>query len=210
MKLSPFLSLLLLLSALAAPVIASPTIEPEAGVSYFVLRHTQIQPGAVTSVDEPTATVPFVAVTGGFTDHFGLRLSYHYLRNVDTVTRYNVPPGSLLQILVWGHYEDDVHLFSAAPEFKWSLAPRVMFAIAPEVNWVASKGMISYSTNGAALTLVAPQTRNDHGFTLGGSTRLVWSLGRHAAVALGYQYVDLDPSFGRVGHVFSGSVQWEF
>jgi hypothetical protein len=154
--------------------------------------------------------VPFVAGTIGFTEHLGLRLSYTYLRGVETTTEFGLPIGALLAINVQGHYRDDINLASAAPEFTWNLGAKLALAVAPQVNWVRSRGVVSFSTNNPAVLLVAPRSRNDDGFTFGGSARLVYSFGARAAVAVGYQYVDLEPSFGRTANVFSGGVQWKF
>lgn len=203
--------LIVTLALLVVPVVASAKIQPEVGVSYFALRDTELERGSYPLwTDEPSETSPFVAATYEFNERFGLRLSYHYLDDVRTTTQLGSPPGSPLAVVVWGHFNDDVHLFSAAPEFRWSLAPKLTFAIAPQLNWVASKGVVSYSTNDPLVLLVAPRKWDDDGVTLGGSARFLWSLGRRAALTLGYQYLDLDPSFGREAHVVSGGVQWSF
>jgi hypothetical protein len=189
---------------------ASP-LQAEAGVSYFVLRHTRFESGATAfRVDEPHNAAPFVALTRDVSDTWDVKLSYRYLNNVRTTVQFGSPPGSMLPVVVWGHYDDDVHMLTAAPEFKWRVASQLTFAIAPEVNWVASRGVVSYSTNNATVLLVGPRRRNDDGFTLGASARWLWTTGSRWAMMLGYEYVDLDPSFDREAHVFSGGVQWRF
>ncbi len=209
------LSVLIFLGAISATsATASPAIHPEIGVSYFVLRNTKPESStAPLSVDEPTKFAPFVAVRCEATPWLGLRLSYHFLNNLHTVTENGPPPGlplSTLPIFVRSHYQDDVHLVSAAPEFTWNIAPQWTVALAPQVNWVSSRGTISYSTNSPLLSLVAPRARNDDGFTLGGGGWVRWSLGARTTLSLGYQYLDLEPSFGREAHSFSGGVSWKF
>jgi hypothetical protein len=70
--------------------------------------------------------------------------------------------------------------------------------------------VVSYSTTNPAVLLIGPRKRNDDGFTLGGSVRFLWSFSPRLAISLGYQYVDLDPSFDREAQVFSGGMQWKF
>lgn len=208
MRIRSFVSLTFALAGVAA---AAPAFHAELGASYFLLRNSDPQPGSHRlSVDEPEKLAPFVAGAYEFSERFSLRLSYHYLSDVSTVAELGSPPGSPLAVVVWGHYDDDVHLVSAAPEFKWSLAPRLSLGVAPQLNWVASRGVVSFSTHNPAVLLVGPQRRHDDGLTLGGAARLLWSIGKNSVVSLGYQYVDLDPSFGREAHVFSGGLLWRF
>lgn len=209
MKNRPFLAFSL---ALAASAGAAPTIQVELGASHFWLRDTHGEDNAAPlSIDEPTKTAPFIAATYAFNDRFGLRLAYHYLDDVHTSAEFGHIPGEVVpQVVVWGHFRDDVHVLSLAPEFNGSLAPRLKFAIAPQVNWVASRGVVSYSTNDPLVLLIGPRDRDDDGFTFGGSARVIWSLGERAAVSLGYQYIDLDPSFDRTAHVLSGGLLWGF
>ena len=209
------LSVLILLGAISATsATASSAIQPEIGVSYFVLRSTKLEPSpAALSVDEPTKFAPFVAVKCDATPWLGLRLSYHFLNDLHTIANNAVPTGlplSTLPVTVENHYQDDVHLVSVAPEFTWSVAPQWTVAIAPQVNWVSSRGTISYSTNSPLLSLVAPRARNDDGFTLGGGGWVRWSPGARTTLSLGYHYLDLEPSFGREAHSFSGGVSWKF
>jgi hypothetical protein len=205
----------LLISALvAASAIGAPTFHAEGGASYFVIRDARLEPAPdPLAVDEPRKVAPFVGVTYDMTDQIAFRFSYHYLSDVRTTVVFGSPPGSPpspLPIIIWGHYEDDVHLVTVAPEFKWRIGPTVTFSIAPQVNWVASRGVVSYSTTNPLVLLLAPRERDDEGLTLGGSARIRWALGSRAAISLGYQYVDLDPSFGRKAHAFTGGLQWSF
>jgi hypothetical protein len=196
---------------LATPVVASPAIQPEIGVSYFFLRHTALERGSYRlSIDEPEKFAPFVAANAELNDWLGLRFSYTFVNNARTTAMLGSPPGSPLTVVVWGHYDDDIHVVSAAPEFKWRFTPALSLGVAPQVNWVASRGTISYSTDNPTVLLVGPRDRHDDGFTLGGSARLLWSLSARATLTLGYQYLDLDPSFDREAHVISGGLQWKF
>ncbi|HEY0946817.1 MAG TPA: hypothetical protein VGD81_16165 [Opitutaceae bacterium] len=205
-------SILSLSLALAASAGATPTIQVELGASHFWLRNTHGEDNVdPLRVDEPTKTAPFVAATYAFNQRFGLRLSYHYLDNVETAAEFGHPPGEVVpQVVVLGRFRDDVHVVSLAPEFNWNLTPRLKFAIAPQVNWVASRGVVSYATNDPSVLLVGPRERDADGFTLAGSTRLIWALGERAAVSLGYHYIDFDPSFGRTAQVLSGGLLWTF
>ena len=207
-------SLLLLLCAATVPARGVPAFVAEAGASHFEFRGGSLD-GSIgaLAVDEPARVAPYLAFAREFSDRFGLRLSYHFLDNVRTTAVFGGPPGvppSPLPVVVWGHYLDDVHLLTLSPEFKWRLAPKMSFSFAPQLNWIASRGLVRYSSDSAFILLVGPQRRNDDGFTPGGATRLTWSLGPRAALTLGYQYSDLEPSFDREAHVFSGGFAWRF
>jgi hypothetical protein len=196
--------------ALLAAARAS-ALEPEAGVSVFALRHTRAEGGThVLARDEPTRLAPYVAARHAFNERFALRLSYQFVGHAESVTEYGSPPGSPLAVVVWGHYRDDIHVVSAAPELAWALSRELSLSLAPQVNWVASRGVVSYATTNATVLLVGPRTRREEGFTLGGALRASWSFTRRAALSAGYEYLDLDPSFGRQAHVFSGGVRWKF
>lgn len=198
----------------AAPVIASAQWTAEAGAGYFRPEnaHLESSPTPLT-LDEPSRLAPYVAATYGFTPRFGLRMSYQFVNNARATAQFGSPPGSqppVLPIVVWGHYHDDIHVVSAAPEFTWPLAPQLTIGIAPQLNWVASRGRVSYSTDYPLILLVAPRDRNEDGLTLGGSVRVRWALGPRASAVAGYQYIDIEPSFDRTAHVFSGGLQWKF
>jgi hypothetical protein len=204
-----------LCAALVTPLVAAPKFHAEVGASAFLLRQRgALEPGpAPLTVDSPTKFSPFVAGTFAFWERFGLRLSYHHLNDVETTAEFGSPPGippSPLPIVVWGHYRDDVHLFSLMPEYTWNLARGLKLGIAPQLNWVASEGVIRYSTNNALILLMAPRQRDDHGFTLGGGARLLWALGARATLSLGYHHSDLGPSFHRRAHVLSAGFAWKF
>lgn len=194
--------------------VAAPGYQVEAGATLFTFESGQFEPGPTPLVtDDPPEVAPYVAMTYGFTDQFGLRLAYHYLNDVRATVEFGSPPGfppSPLPVVVWGHYRDDVHVVSLAPEFSWSLSRAFTVTLGPQLNWVASRGTISYSTNALALTLLAPRPQRDEGFTAGGTARLNWSIGARTAITVGYHYLDLDPSFDRKAHAFSGGLQWKF
>lgn len=205
---------LLLCLTLALPCLRAAEILPEIGASFFLLDGGNLDgsPRPV-SVDEPGEIAPFIALTYGLTDRIGLRFSYQYLNNVRTTAMFSSPPPGgpvTIPIVVWGHYVDDVHLLTLAPEFKWPVSPKMTLSVAPQLHWVASRGVVSYSTTNALIQLVAPRGRHADGFTAGGAARLGWTLGPRAAVSVAYQYCDLDPSFDREAHVFSGGFQWRF
>jgi hypothetical protein len=202
-------------AALVNPLFAAPAFHAEAGASAFFLRqHGPLEPGpAPLSVDCPTKVGPFLAGTVAFSDRFGLRLSYHRLDDVGTTAKFGGPPGlppSPLPVVVWGHYRDDVHLFSLRPEFKWRLGRALSAGLGPQLNWVESEGVISYSTDSALILLMAPRERDDDGFTLGGAARLDWTPGTRSSLSLTYQYIELGPSFHRRAHVLSAGIEWKF
>lgn len=216
-------SLLLIGSLATTPALAAaagasgapaftPGFQAEAGVSYFIFDDAQYdnRAPAPTSVDESDRAAPFVAATYAFTPQFGLRLSYQFVNNAEATAEYSQPPGSLLPIVVWGNYRDDIHVVGLAPEFSFGLTQSISLALAPKLNWVASRGRIAYMTNNPTVQLVGPMRRNDDGFTLGASVRLTWAVGQRTSVNLGYEYVDLDPSFDRKAHVLSAGVAWRF
>ena len=198
----------------ACPAIMAAEIRSEIGASFFAVRHARLeQSPSPLSSDEPGRTAPYVAATYGLNERIAIRLSYHYLNDVRTTAQFAGPPGippSPLPVFVSGHYVDDVHVLSVAPEYHWAIAPALSFSVAPQLNWVTSRGVVSYSTNSALILLVAPRERNDEGFTWGGAVRMQWSLGARAALAAGYQFVDLEPSFDREAHVFSAGLSWKF
>lgn len=186
--------------------------QAEAGVSYFNFIDGQYErnPPLALSKDEPNRAAPFVAVSHAFTPRLALRLSYQFVNNARATIEHGSPPGSMLPIVVFGHYRDDIHVVGLAPEFNFNLTPRFSFALAPKLNWVASRGMVAYSTTDPLILLVGPQSRSEHGFTAGGAARVQWSLGPRAAVTAGYEYSDLDPSFERKAHIFSAGLAWRF
>ncbi len=209
-----FLRFLLGSAGLAAASARATEFSADAGASYFWLHHGQYEAGPQPFArDEPGRWAPYVALNAGFTPHVGLRFAYHYLREDEAVVAFGSPPGnppSPLTMVVFGHYRDRVHLASLSPEFSWRAGQSVSFAIAPLLNWVASKGVVSYSTTSPLLTLVAPRERNATGFTLGAAARIAWALSPRWALTASYQYVDLDPSFGRRADALLGGMRWTF
>src|SRR5688572_29836687 len=105
---------------LSAPLTIAAAFEAEIGASYFVFRGTQLGQTAL-SVDEPKELAPYIAGTYVVSDRFGVRLTYHHLRDVHTQADFGAPPGlpPSQPAGVFGHFEDDVHLLSVAPEFEW-------------------------------------------------------------------------------------------
>lgn len=225
------LSLALLATALALPASAAPRLRFEAGAGYFFFRHARLadQPTAF-AIDEPGRLAPFVAVSHDFTERFGLRWSYQHVDDAQTTTEFRwqvvpvdpqinvVPPSTAIPgpVLlfapprVFGHYRDDIHILGLAPEFTWEFGRRLSVVLAPELNWVASRGTVSYSSDSAFVLLVAPRGRREDGFMLGGGAKARWALNERTALSLGYRYLDLEPSFDREAHVISAGVEWRF
>jgi hypothetical protein len=151
----------------------------DVGGSWFIIRGTNANPATnLVRQSEPTVFAPTVGGTLAFSDAFGLRLSYQYLRGVGSTAEYAGPTGSTPPNTVWGHFRDDVHIFSAAPEFNWSLLPQLKATLAPQLNFVSRRGSVSYSTNSPLILLVGPRSVSDRGVTLGLGGRLGWSWAR--------------------------------
>ncbi len=206
-------SLILLGVLLAVPASGAPGFRAEIGATYFHLQHGRFESGPPpAATDEDSRTAPYLALTYSFNESFGLRLGYHALiHGRATVDRITSPAGtSLPAIEVRGHYHDDTHVIGLAPEFSLKIAPRLTCTLAPQVNWVSSRGVISYSTTNPLILLLGPRRRTASGFTLGGGGRFEWSLNARAALSFGYTFLDLDPSFGRTAHAFSGGASWKF
>ena len=209
----PFFRVVLGLVTFLPAIHASP-FHVEAGASYFMFNGTNLESRAnLNSVDEPKNRAPFVGVQYDLGQGFGVRFSYQWVNEVWTTAEYgptaNFSP-SPFPSLVWGYYHDDIDVISVSPEFALALTPRLSVGIAPQINWVRSRGWIHYSSMSPVLLLVAPQAWRDDGFTVGGSTRLQWIFASRAAASVSYQFTDLKPSFGRKAHVLTGSLQWRF
>lgn len=198
----------------ALPAAAAPGFSLEGGASYFMLRHERLESSpAPFTVDQPDRLAPFVGLRTALTDRFGLRASYQFVNNVRATAQFSYrlgDPPSPVPTIVWGHYEDDVHVFSLAPEFTWPLAPRLNFALSPQFNWVKSRGLVRYSTDNALILLQAPRERNEDGTTWGGAARFDWAFGAKSGLFASYQFVDLEPSFERQARVVSAGMTWKF
>lgn len=199
----------------AAALRAETNFRAEAGVSYFALHGARFenQPAPLALDQDGGRWAPFVAGSYAFTERVGVRLSYHYVHNLSATAEYGYPPGPgdvHPQVVTWGHYDDDIHLVTLAPQLKWAFNDRVSATVAPGLNWVASRGTVGYSTLNPAVTLPARRGRNESGLTLGAAAGLAWAVGEQGTFSLSYQWVDLDPSWNREAHVFSGGLGWQF
>lgn len=209
------ITLSLLAASAAATALAQPKFYAEAGLSYFALRSAQFEAApAPLRVNEGSRAAPFIAAGYSFTERFGLRLSYHYVHDITATAAFPRQPGDPeeveLPVVVYGQYKDDVHLVGLAPEFRWSLAPAWQLTISPVLNWVESRGEVRYSSSVPTFAAIPDRRVHDDGFTFGGSIGLEWTIAERAALSLSYQYTDLDPSFDREAHIFSGGVRWKF
>jgi hypothetical protein len=201
----------LLVLGLIAAAPAGAVIGFEAGYSHFAFRDSDPEPGIGTrTADESSRGAPFIAGSMTLTNRIGLRLSYHYIDDIRTTADLILPPDWPATISVRGDYRDNVHLVTLAPEYGWSPRPRLLLAISPQLHWVNSRGHVSYSTNSPEVVLPDPERRNRHGFTLGISGRIGLTLSERSAAFAGYGFSDLDPSFGRQAHVFSGGFSYAF
>jgi hypothetical protein len=201
-----------------ATALADAKFYAEAGASHFALRGARFekQPNPLTVSDDKGQIAPFVAAGYSFTDTLGLRLSYHFVDDVSGSALYPYPPDygdirPLVAVVTWGFYRDDIHLLSLAPELKWPVNGKLKLSFSPSLNWVASRGEVTYSfTSLSTLIPALARKRRDDGFTFGGSVGLTWSVAERVALSAGYHYVDLDPSFNRTAHIISGGLRWEF
>jgi hypothetical protein len=193
----------------AAP--AGAVIGLEAGYSHFKFRDSDPERDIGTRmVDEPSRGAPFIAGSMTLTERIGLRLSYHYIDDIRSTAELRLPEDWPATVSVHGAYRDNVHLVTFAPEYGWSPRPGLLLAISPQLHWVNSRGHVSYSTNWPDLVLPDPERRNRHGFTLGISGRIGVTLSERSAAFVGYGFSDLEPSFGRQAHVFSGGFSFAF
>jgi opacity protein-like surface antigen len=209
------LSLLALL--LSSSAFADAKLYAEAGLSHVVLRDARYEayPSPLAVSEDRRQAAPFIAAGYSFNPLLGLRLSYHFIDDLSATTQFPHPPGPpgqpVIALVTWGHYRDDVHLLSLAPELKWPATGKLTFILAPALNWVASRGEVSYSfTGGIPFVPVLPRGHRDSAFTFGGSVGAAWSVSTHVALSIAYQYADLEPSFERTAHVFSGALRWNF
>ncbi|HYP17494.1 MAG TPA: outer membrane beta-barrel protein [Opitutus sp.] len=203
-----------LFSALiAATAFADSKAYVETGASYIALRDARFEsrPDPLHVDGGRSKVAPFIAAGYSFTERLGLRLSYHFLDDIRASAEFPHSPGHgdvHLPVVVWGHYRDDVHLVGLAPELRWARGDKLTFTFSPGLNWVASRGHVSYGT--VETVPMTGRKQSDEGFTLGGSVGLVWALAERSAVSLNYQYTDLDPSFGREAHLLTGGVRFSF
>jgi hypothetical protein len=183
----------------------------EAGYSHFEFRDSDPERGIPTrSISESSRGAPFVAGSMTLTERIGLRTSYHYIDNVRSTAQIATPFDWPDSINVFGHYRDNIHLVTIAPEYGWSPRPGLALAISPQLHWVNSRGRVDYETNSTEIQLPDPHRRNDHGFTLGISGRVGVSLSDRSAAFAGYSFSDLSPSFGRQAHIFFGGFSYAF
>ncbi len=160
---------------------------------------------------------PFVAVGYSFTDWLGVRLSYQYIANLTARTewRSRFAPGyetlvGVLAPIFTTTYEEDIHVLSLAPEFRWPVTSAVAVTFSPELNWVASRGEVQESYVTYYTPTVTRRVRNEKEYTLGVSAGAVWSLTKRCDLVFRYKYADLKPSFGREAHILSGAIRLGF
>ncbi len=206
------LSTALLLASTAA---AESKIFAEAGVSYFALRGADFDgPNVLSASGGRNEVAPFVAAGYRFTETFALRLSYHHVNEIASTVQYGYPPATggdvNIPMVVWGEHRDRVHVVGLAPELRWTLGDRLSATVSPALNWVASSGGVRYWTNSPAITIIPWRPHDDDALTFGGSLGLAYSLSERTGLSIAYQYADLDPSWGREAHIFSGALRLNF
>lgn len=205
-----------------ATALAAPGAFTEIGLSHFALDGARFEkhPTPVAVWDETSKLAPFVAAGYSFTDGFGLKLSYHYVADISSAAKYNSFPtdGDVqLPVVTMAYYEDDLHVVGLSPEFKFKVGNAVTLAFAPVLNWVANQGRAIYSHGVINVApdpsnpqVVVRRSRDDDGFTVGGSIALLFSLSERSALSFSYQYANLEPSYDREGHILTGAWRWTF
>ncbi len=222
-----FLSSLLI----ASPVLAQPKFYTEAGIDYVQLYGANYAseftqgisngstiagfpvPGSTVRLldDDKSAWAPSVAAGYTFSERVGLRLSYHYLGQLSAGERISVLVGgdaSLGDVLV--RFNDTVHLITLAPQFEWPITGRISIELAPELNWVASRGEVLTTASNPSITVLPRRTRNEEGFSFGASIRAKWVFTEKWDLTLGYKYADLQPSWGRQAHLITAGLRLHF
>ena len=204
-----------LLAVSDASAIEQSSFYAEAGVSYLALREARFERtmDPLRTSGGRSEAAPFIAGGVSFSEHFGLRLSYHYVDEIDAVAEFPSPPWGgpvTTPVVTWGYYEDEVHLVGLAPELRWAAGPKLRFTLAPTLNWVTSRGEVWYAAPNATILPGPARRYGKEDFTFGGSVGLVWTLTDQAAVSVGYQYANLKPSFDRTAHIVSGAFRWNF
>jgi hypothetical protein len=161
--------------------------------------------------EDKSKFTPFVAVGYSFSDRLGLRLSYHYVSNLNARAKaFSLVGGDALAENIFYTFKDDVHLLSLSPEFKLPLTDKLVMTFSPELNWVANRGEVLLTTTNPALEVVPRWEHNDQGFTLGASIGLGWAWTERCALEVRYKYADLKPSRGREANIVSSAVRWTF
>ncbi len=187
----------------------------EIGASYLSLHGERFErsPEALETRGGKARTAPFITAGYRVDDGLSVRLSYHAIGDIEASAKFASPPDPdepvNTPVVVWGRYEDEVHLVTLAPEFSWPRG-KLTFTVAPEVNWVSSRGRATYTMEDPTIAAIPPRRHSENGFTLGGAVGISYALAERTSVSLTYHYTDLDPSFDRQAHVLSGGVRWAF
>lgn len=207
-------------------VAASPGFFLEAGAGYAFLHGADYassgfiyDTGAAQStitgsqtVDEEDGVGTAVLAAGyTFSERFGVRLSYQNLgRATTTFTSDVVIANDVIAAAVHSRYSDQVEIVALAPEFRWAPRRNLTLVFTPEANWVRSDAEIAVVTNHPAISVAPRSTRTRDEITLGGGVAGEWSVTAHLALVTRYQYVNLEPSWGRHAQIVTGTLQWRF
>ena len=203
----------------------------EAGVAYVALRganyETGIEPSLALANTVPGAPVPqsiftvlgedkstwapFISAGYTFSERVGVRLAYHFVGNLSASVKSTLLVGGDVVLGdVSLRFNDEVHVLSLAPEFKWPVTGGLRLTVSPELNWVASRGEVLATTLNPVINVLPRGIRNKQALTLGASVGAIWALSDQCDLAVGYKYSDLKPSWGRAAHMVSGSLRWRF
>jgi hypothetical protein len=206
--------LFILASVLATAGRANSRFFAEGGASLVLLSKADVQTSSSYNVVSPshdrTKGAPFVAAGISFSEHFRVRLSYHYLGNLESAATNVLRLPSIAPYDVYTRFSDHVHIVGFAPELSWPIGRRVSLNISPVLNWVASRGAIYLQTNAPNVTLIPKVDHREDDFTLGGAAGLSWRLGERTDAVFNYQYTNLRPSFGRTAQLLSAGLHWRF
>jgi opacity protein-like surface antigen len=185
----------------------------EGGVSYFDLRGASFADSAASKVTavhvDDSAWAPFIAAGYSFSEHIGLRLSYQYVSDVRSEVDRTYTAGSGSYV-VNARYSDDLHVVALAPEFKWTISPKLTLSLSPELNWIAMREDMRLHTDAPSITVVPRSSRTEDEFTFGASAGVSWAINERSALTLAYKYVDLKPSWDRTANVVSAGLRWNF
>lgn len=209
-----YLRLLVLPLIVGSLAQAQPRYFAEAGVSLALVSRADRSIGSgytlLREEHDRTEASPFVAAGIAFSERFRVRASYRFMPNLESSTELMGGGGGVTPFRFSTRSEDDVHVFSIAPEFVWKVRPKLALSLAPVLNAVLSRGD-RYTNTDAPHVLVIPRTdHSDEAVTLGGLIGVTWTLGRQTEAVFHYQYVDLKPSFGRTAQLLSAGMRWSF
>ncbi len=208
--------LLILVSLLAVAARADSRFFAEGGGSLVLVGTASLPTTPNFSVsrqsNDRTKGAPYISAGVSFSERFRLRLSYHYIADLESTQTTTWAGGPTFAPEYDFHIRssDDVHIVGLAPELIWPVSQRVSLSVSPVLNWVASRGALHFSTNAPNISIIPRIDHRDDDFTFGGAVGLTWALAERMDAVFSYQYTDLKPSFGRTAQLLSAGLRWRF